>query len=496
MPPGTSLSETNRVLTHVEEMLRETPEIESYSRRTGARLALAIAEPNTGDFLVKLKTKRDRSVWEVTDELREKVESSEPAIEVEFAGILNDLIGDLVWSPAPIEIKVFSNDPKVLQTKAEEVAALIEKVDGVVDVFDGVVITGPALTVTVDRQKAAQAGLTVADVTKAANTALLGQVASSVLQGDRKVDIRVLLDPRYHQSPEDVGSVLLHSSAGGAVRLADIATIGVESGQTELRREDTRQNVAVEARLSGRDLGSAIAEIQGKVSKQISLPPGTTIEYGGLYHEQQESFRNLMFVLLMAILLVFTVLVLEFRSFIHPVAIVWGSVLSLFGVLAALLLTGTAFNIISFLGAIITIGIVAKNGILMLDFVDHLEAEGHPLLESVVISGRRRIRPVVMTSLAAALGMLPLAFGLGSGAEMLKPLAIAVIGGLAISVLFSLVATPTVFYLLRLLAAPRLEGDEWPESSDARGPLDPLPSPSGMARSPLPGTLAPEGEAS
>ena len=206
-------------------------------------------------------------------------------------------------------------------------------------------------------------------------------------------------------------------------------------------------DVAVTARLEGRDMGSAMAEIRQVLGADATIPPGT-IEYGGLYQQQQESFRNLVFVLLMAVTLVFTVLLFEFGSFYEPIAIVFGAVLALFGTVLALWLTGTSFNVVSFLGAIIGIGIVAKNGILMLDFVKHLRNEGHDLVEALVRSGRRRLRPVLMTSLAAALGMLPLAWGIGSGADMLKPLAIAVIGALCISVVLSLVATPVLYYLM------------------------------------------------
>jgi multidrug efflux pump subunit AcrB len=223
---------------------------------------------------------------------------------------------------------------------------------------------------------------------------------------------------------------------------------GTEAGQLELRREDLRQNVAVTARTSNRDLGSAIRNIKAKLDKEIPDRQGFTLEYGGLYQQQQESFKNLLFVLVMAVLLVFLVLLIEFRSFLAPIAIVWGSVLSLFGVILALWITGTSLNIISYLGAIIGLGIVAKNGILMLDYVEHLRADGVPLMEALVQSGRRRLRPVLMTSLAAALGMLPLAYGIGTGAQMLQPLAIAVMGALAISVLLSLIATPVIYLVL------------------------------------------------
>jgi multidrug efflux pump subunit AcrB len=270
-----------------------------------------------------------------------------------------------------------------------------------------------------------------------------------VLEGDRQVNIRLLVDPRYVRNSAAIDSLLVRSELGGSgTRLSAVTDRRVESGQLELRREDLRQNVAVTARTSNRDLGSAIREIKAKLDKDMPDRTGYSLEFGGLYKQQQESFRNLMMVLGAAVLLVFLVLLVEFRSFLAPLAIVWGSLLSLAGVGLALWLTDTSLNIVSFLGASIGIGIVAKNGILMLDRVEHLRAEGLPLEEALIQSGRRRLRPVLMTSLAAALGMLPLAYGIGSGADMLKPLAIAVMGALAISVLLSLVATPAVYYLL------------------------------------------------
>ena len=455
-PPGTSLSETNRVLQHVEEILRATPEIESYSRRTGARLALAIAEPNTGDFLVKLKAKRSRGVEAITDDLRSQIEHSEPALHVEFAGILNDLIGDLTWSPAPVEIRLYSSDPALLRTKAAEIAEVIKDIPGVVDIFDGVVVTGPAITFAPDREKLATVGLSVDDLARAIQTAVVGEVASFVIEGDRQVNLRVLLPPAERSSLDAVRNLLIRTPTGATLPLSALATVQIESGQTELRRQDLRQVVAVSARLSGRDLGSAIRDIQRTLEAKVKLPAGMSLEYGGLYEQQQSSFRNLMGVLAAAILLVFLVLVLEFHSFKHAVAIVWGALLSLFGALIALILTGTSLNIISFMGAIIGIGIVAKNGILLLDAVDQHLAEGLTVHAALAQSGVRRLRPVVMTSLAAALGMLPLAFGVGAGAQMLRPLAIAVMGGLAISVLFSLVVTPAVFLVL----SPRLRQEE------------------------------------
>ncbi|MCX6559404.1 MAG: efflux RND transporter permease subunit [Candidatus Aminicenantes bacterium] len=445
-PPGTSLAETHRQLLQAETILRTVPELESYSRRTGARLALSIAEPNTGDFLVKLKRDRRRKTEDVISDLRRRFNAQLPGINWEFPGILGDLIGDLMWAPQPIEIKIFSTNPAFLKQKAPEIAESLGKIKGVVDVFDGLVYTGPTISLRVRSVDASRFGLTAEDITAAAGTAMLGQTASSVLEGDRVVDIRVKADPKRIERVAGLRDLPIRTPGSGLIKLSQVVDVVEEPGQLELRREDSRQDVAVTARLEGRDMGSAMQEIQDTLSRDKTIPPGS-IEYGGLYEQQQKSFKNLVLVLLMAIFLVFTVLLLEFGSFYEPLAIVFGAVLALFGTVLALWLTGTSLNVVSLLGAIIGIGIVAKNGILMLDFVKNLRAEGLGLAEALVRSGRRRLRPVLMTSLAAALGMLPLAYGIGSGADMLKPLAVAVIGALCISVVLSLVATPTVYFL-------------------------------------------------
>ena len=446
-PPGTSLAETNRQLKYAEDIILATPELESYSRRTGAQLGLFITEPNNGDFLLKLKANRERSTEEVLADLRHKLNAALPDIVWELPGILGDLIGDLMYAPQPIEVRLFSTDQKYLKEKAPQIEETIGKIRGVVDTFNGLVYTGPALSLKVRYVDAQRFGLTAEDITTAVNTAMLGETASSVLEGDRVVEIRVKVDPKRIDRLASLRDLPLRSADGSLLKLSQVVDVVEEPGQLELRRDDLRQDVAVTARLEGRDLGSAMAEIRDTLGKDPRLPPGS-FEFGGLYQQQQESFRNLMIVLGAAIFLVFTVLLLEFGSFLEPVSIVFGAILAMFGTVLALRITGTSLNVVSILGAIIGIGIVAKNGILMLDFVKHLRAEGLDLAEALVRSGRRRLRPVLMTSLAAALGMLPLAYGIGSGADMLKPLAIAVIGALCISVLLSLVATPALYYLL------------------------------------------------
>jgi multidrug efflux pump subunit AcrB len=447
-PPGTSLTETSRQLAQAEQIIRANPDVESYSRRLGSELGMFITEPYVGDFAVKLKPGRKHSTDGVIAALRHTYNEQFPAFRWEFPGILTDVIGDLQMTPNPVEIKLFSTDLKWLQQTAPRVEEQIKTIPGVVDTFDGLKETGPSINFRVRPADAARFGLSVQDIAAAANTALLGQTASSVLEGDRIVNIRVLARPSSVNRGAALRELPLRAANGTVVRLNQVADVTEEPSEVELIRDDLRQDIVVSARLEGRDLGGAMKEIQDKLGQDKWLPPGT-VEYGGLYEQQQESFRNLVLVLLAAILLVFTVLLIEFRSFNEPVAIVFGAILAMFGTVAALWITGVTLNIVSFLGAIIGVGIVAKNGILMLDFVQQLESGGTELVEALVRSGHRRLRPVLMTSAAAALGMLPLAVGVGSGADMLRPLAIAVIGALCISVLLSLVATPVVYYILR-----------------------------------------------
>ena len=448
-PPGTSLAETDRILKHVEEMLKETPEVESYSRRTGLQLGLSITEPNTGDFLVKLKDKRTRTTQAVSDDLRRQIEGNEPALEVEFVGILSDLIGDLTSSPAPVEIKVFSNDKNALHAKAAEIEESIKNVSGVVDTNSGVFVSSPAITFKINQQNAARFGVNASDVADAVTIAMTGEAASAILQQGRLINVRVGLPPDAKKSLDALKDLQIRSASGAQFRLEQVADIIYDKGQTEIERDGLRQSVAVTARITGSDLGTTIKAIKAQLAKDVKLPAGMTIEYGGLYAEQQASFRELAISLALAIVLVFLVLLVEFRSFAHPFAIVTGAILALTGVLLALFITKTTLNVVSFMGMIMVVGIVAKNGILMLDAVEENLEKTKNLTEALIVSGRRRFRPVLMTSLAAILGMLPLALAIGAGSELLQPLAIAVIGGLVFALLLSLVVTPTVYALLQ-----------------------------------------------
>jgi CzcA family heavy metal efflux pump len=448
-PAGSSLAETNRMLQGVEELLLKTPEVESYSRRTGLEMGLFVTEPNTGDFAVKLKPGHKRSTEEVISELRDEIKESQPALDIEFVGILPDVIGDLQGNPEPIEVKLFSEDAAALQEKAEEVEAAIQKVPGVVDTLSGVVVSGPAVTFNIDPARAAQFGVTANDIASTITIAMSGDAASSILQQDRLIKVRVIFPQDVRTSLDKVKALQVRSSSGQLFRLDQVADVDIDKGQTEIERENLRQMIGVTGRLEGSDLGTAIRQIQDQLQKNVKFPPGMTVEYGGIYQEQQSSFRELATALVLAVLLVFITLLIEFRSYAHPIAIVTGAVLALSGVLLALFITGSTLNVVSLMGMIMIVGIVAKNGILMLDAVEDHLASGDTLRQALVRSGRRRFRPVLMTSLAAMLGMLPLALAFGAGAELLQPLAIAVIGGLTMALGLSLIVTPTVYAMLR-----------------------------------------------
>ena len=451
MPAGSSLTETNRVVSHVEEILRNTPEVESTSRRTGLQLGLAaVTEANYGDILVKLKGKRDRGIEEVIAEVRSKVTQQEPALDVEFTQVLQDMIGDLTSAPEPIQIKLFSEDPKQLVEWAPKVADSIQKIKGVVDILNGIdnTISGPAVTFQVDPSVAARAGFTAEEIAVDASAILEGEPAPTpVVTNSRAYTLRVRFPAANRASLEAMRDTLLISSSGHTATLGALATVVETPGQTEIRRENLQRMVAVTARLEGTNLGSGMAAVQKAVA-DLHLPANIRVEYGGTYEEQQRSFHDLVIVLILAILLLFIVLLFEFGTFAAPVAILSSALLSTSGVFIALLITQTTFNISSFMGMIMVIGIVAKNGILLLDADQRMRTTGMNAEDAILQAGRRRLRPIVMTALATVAGMLPLAFAIGAGSQMLQPLAIAVIGGVLISMVLSLIITPAVHFYL------------------------------------------------
>ena len=451
MPAGSSLTETNRVLDHIERILRATPEVEITSRRTGLQMGLAaVTEANTGDFTVKLKAKRSRAIDDVIADVRQQIKTTEPELDVEFTQVLQDMIGDLSNAPEPIQLKIFTNDTTLLTQLGPRVGDAISKIPGVVDVQNGIenTVSGPATNFQVDPIVAARLGFTPAEVSEDA-TSILDGVATTdpLISNGRPYTVRVRLGDETRSSLDTLRNTVFNSSSGHTASLGSLADIQQLPPQNEIRRENLQQLVIVTGRLEGSDLGTGVARVQQTVAG-LHLPASVRVEYGGTYEEQQKSFHDLLQVLILALLLVFGVLLTEFRNFPAPIAILTSSVLSIFGVILALLVTRTTFNVASFMGLIMVIGIVAKNGILLLDADERFRAEGASAHDAMLHAAQRRLRPIAMTAIAAVCGMLPLAFALGAGSQMLQPLAIAVIGGLCISMVLSLVVTPLVYYLL------------------------------------------------
>src|SRR6266702_307560 len=457
-PPGSSLAESNRILLHIEEILKSTPEVENTSRRTGMQLGLAaVTEANNGDFTVRLKKDRKRDIDDIIADIRSEIESTEPATKVEFIQLLQDMIGDLTSAPEPVVIKLYSKDGKLLNETAPRVADAIDKIKiggnshPVVDVLNGVenTISGPAVTYQVNPLVAARAGFTPEEVAVDASAILEGEPAATpVILNDRAYTVRVRFPEQNRSSLDSMSNALLTSSTGRTATLGSLATLSMDPGQTEIRRENLQRLIQVTAKFEKVDLGTGIAAVQ-KAVNNLHLPSSMRVEYGGLYAEERKSSSDLLVVLFLALLLLFAVLLFEFRTFSAPAAILASALLSSFGGFLALVITKTSFNVASRMGMIMVIGIVAKNGILLLDAEHRFRGLGFSAEEAMIQAGRRRLRPIAMTALATVAGMLPLAFGIGAGSAMLEPLAIAVVGGILSSMVLSLIFTPAIHFYLQ-----------------------------------------------
>jgi multidrug efflux pump subunit AcrB len=451
MPAGASLTETNRVLLQVEKVLHDTPEVETTSRRTGLQLGLAaVTEANRGDFTVKLKRNRSRSTDEVMEDVREHVNAIAPQLNIEVTQMLQDNINDLSNAPEPVQIKLFSTDVGLLQQLAPRVASAIQQVPGVVDVRNGIdsSLSSPATNFRVLPAVAAQLGFNSQEIATDAHAMIEGvPTTQPLIRNGRPYTIRVRFARTYRASLGAIQNMLLVSSTGHTATLGSLAEVTQLPPQNEIFRENLQRDITVTGGLEGADLGTSMGRIQ-RVVDALHLPPSVRVLYGGAYQEQRRSFHELLRVLLLALALVFGVLLAEFRGFAAPIAILTSSVLSVTGVMLALLLTRVTFNVASFMGLIMVVGIVAKNGILLLDADHKYRALGLSAERAIVESGRRRLRPILMTALAAVTGMLPLAFGIGAGSQMLQPLAIAVIGGVVLSMALSLLVTPAIYYWL------------------------------------------------
>lgn len=456
-PPGTSLAETDKIVRGFEERIAKIPEVASFSRRTGAELGLYVTEQNRGDILVKMKprSQRSRGTDEVINDLRSQIEQSAPGVIVEFPQILQDMIGDMEGSPEPVEVKLFGDNEAALEQIVDQLGPRMAKIPGLVD-FKAIQKGNPEIVFSVDPARAGRVGLSVEQVSQQVKAGLLGLTETSLRQTDRAIDIRVRFPDGLRYNYGGIRQFPVVTLAKTIVPLESLAEVTQVRAASQLSRENQRLMIAMTGRLENRDLGSVVGDVR-QLLRQTSLPAGVTYEIGGQYESQQTSFHELLGVMALALAAVFSVLVMQFRSFRPAIVVLAVAPLSLVGVFAMLKITGTPLNVSSFMGLILMIGLVVKNGIILFEYVQRLREEGLPLEEALVRAGRVRVRPILMTTLATLFGLLPLALGLGSGAELQKPLALAVIGGLMLSTLITLLVMPVLFSLIaRQSEAPSL----------------------------------------
>lgn len=447
-PPGTSLEETDRMLREVEKILVKVPEVEAYSRRTGTQMGFFITEPNRGDYLIQLKKKRDKTTEEVISDIRKRVESTQPALRIDFGQVIGDMLGDLMTSVQPIEVKIFGNDQKKLQVLSKQVATVVSKVEGTADVFDGIVIAGPSINIEPNNTILAQYGITPANLQYQLQASLEGNLVGSVYDKEQFSNIRMVYPGSRTLSVEDINKTLVFLPNGKLKPINQLANVRINSGDAEIQREDLQSMGVVSARLEGRDLGSVIRDIQKEVSDKITLPEGYAIVYGGAYAEQQQSFKELLIILITASLLVFGVILFLFKHFRVAFTILIIALLGISGSYLGLYFTHTPLNVGSYTGLIMIVGIIGENAIFtFLQFRESWRISKN-VDDAIIYSISTRLRPKLMTALGAIIALSPIALGIGTGAQLHQPLAIAVIGGFIIAMPLLLIVLPSMLRLM------------------------------------------------
>ena len=446
-PPGTSLEETDRMLREVEKLIITVPEVEAYSRRTGTQMGFFITEPNSGDYLIQLKKKRTKTTDEVINDIRLKIEANQPALRIEFGQVIGDMLGDLTSSVEPVEIKVFGDDNKKLQELSKQIGDVINNVKGTADVFDGVVIAGPSISIEPDYTKLAQFGVTPANLQYQLQTSLAGNIAGNIFEKEQVNIIRMLYPGSRKISVADLSKLEIFLPNGKLKPITELATVKVNAGDAEIHRQNLQSMGVITARLDNRDLGGAMKDIQAAIQSKITLPQGYHIEYGGAYADQQQSFKELLMILVAASMLVFGVILFLFKDFKVAITILFIAVLGISGSYLALYITGTALNVGSYTGLIMIVGIIGENAIFtFLQFKESLLQKS--VDESIIYSISTRLRPKLMTALGAIIALTPLALGIGTGAQLHQPLAIAVIGGFIIALPLLLIVLPSMLRIL------------------------------------------------
>ena len=444
-PAGTSLTETDRLLRQIGDILRANPAVKTYSRRTGAQLGGGLTEANEGDFFVQLKPYPRPPIDQVMDTVRTRIENEVPGLEVEMVLLMEDLIGDLTAVPQPIEIKLYGDKLDELTSVAPRVADAIGKIGGVVDVKDGIVLAGDAINIVVDRDKAALEGIDPDLVTRQLDAWFTGLVTTQVQENIKLVGVRVWVPASVRDRTGAIDKVWLRAPDGHRFPLKRIARVTVETGQAQIARDNLKRMVAVTGRISGRDLGSTIRDVKQVLAQPGLLPADMYYELGGLYQQQQIAFRGLIAVFVAALALVFLLLLFLYEEFAAAIAILVSPLLAMAAVFTGLWLTGIELNITAMMGMTMILGIVTEVSIFYFSEYHDLLSKKTEKDAALIQAGNNRLRPIVMTTLAAILALLPLALALGQGSAMQQPLAVAIISGLLVQVPLVVIVMP-VFY--------------------------------------------------
>ncbi len=442
--PGTSLEETDHELHEVEKIITSIPEVDAYSRRTGTQMGFFITEPNTGDYLINLKKKRNRTTQQVTDEIRKKIEATGLPLTVDFGQVITDNLGDLMSSVQPIEIKIFGNDEKLIQKYSKEVAGVVSKVSGTADVFDGIVIAGPTIQIIPNLSILGQYNISPQDFQYQVQTVLEGNVVGNIFDKQQFTPIRMLYGNTGNASLNEIENSMISLPNGRLKPIKEFGEVKIITGSAEVKSEDLQTLGIVTARLDNSNLGGTVKEIQKQINKSIKLPQGYNIVYGGAYAEQQQSFNELLMILVLSSLLVFLVILFLYRNIKVALVILLISVLGITGSYILLFITGVPLNVGSYTGLIMMVGIIGENAIFTyLQFHQNWLESGNKR-EALIYAISTRLRPKLMTAICAVTALMPLALGIGAGAQMHKPLAIAVIGGFIIALPLLLVVLPSL----------------------------------------------------
>ncbi len=469
-PPGTALEETDRLCREMEKIILKHPDVETYSRRTGTAMSFRSVQPTEGDYLIQLKKVRKKNTFEVISDLRNEIGASVPVMDISFGQRISDLLGDLMSTSKPIEIKIFGDDYAVLRKLSAEAEPILQQIKGIADVNNGLVTAGPSLIFIPNQEKLNQYKIALTDfqtqlsaytggvplgmnsnmpMPSPAQAAMTGGIQVGQLQDGEQMRRILMRFTNYEDNDlENLKRKLIFLPDGSTRPLSFFCDVKIIPGEVEQRREDLKSGIAVTARLDNRDLGSAIQEIKAKLKLELPLPHGYTIVYGGAYSEQQKSFAELLLILALATLLVFAVLMFLFKEWLISILILFISVMGICGCIIALYIVGIPLNVSSYTGIIMIVGIIAENAIFTVNqFKANFKISGD-VDQSINYAIALRIRPKLMTAIGAILALTPLAMGIGLGAQMQQPLAVAVIGGFMAGLPMLLLVFPSLMRVI------------------------------------------------